>query len=128
MQREYARRNPHEFRGYDEDCWGISANDGPGPRSIVVDRVERRFFGYVARGVPFGPDDGTLAPNAMLGSLPFAPQLVVAALRALCARYPQLIARRPAPGRLSIQRCRAVDPKDGCPKASTGSTRDLSWL
>jgi hypothetical protein len=98
MQREYARRNPHDFRGYDTECWGISANEGPGPKSSVIDHVERRFYGYVARGVPFGPDDGTLAPNAMLGSLPFAPQIVVAALRALCARYPQLMRDGRFPG------------------------------
>ncbi|MEO6959892.1 MAG: glucoamylase family protein, partial [Burkholderiaceae bacterium] len=29
VQREYARRNPHSFRGYDEDCWGLTACDGP---------------------------------------------------------------------------------------------------
>ena len=30
VQREYARRNPHQFEGYGEDCWGITACDGPG--------------------------------------------------------------------------------------------------
>jgi hypothetical protein len=27
-----------------------------------VDGVERQFFDYIARGAPFGPDDGTVAP------------------------------------------------------------------
>ena len=39
--------------------------------------VERRFFDYVARGVPDGPDDGTLAPWAVVASLPFTPELVL---------------------------------------------------
>lgn len=42
--------------------------------------MERQFYGYVARGVPFGPDDGTIAPWAVVGSLPFAPEPALAAL------------------------------------------------
>jgi hypothetical protein len=98
VQREYARRNPKEFRGYTAECWGISANDGPGPKRVVVDSVARRFFGYVARGVPFGPDDGTLAPGVMMGSIAFAPDLVLAALRALCEHYPRLTQEARLPG------------------------------
>lgn len=90
LQREFARRNPHEFKGYGEDCWGISANDGPGCKTLTIDRKQRRFFGYAARGIPYGPDDGTIAPCATLASLPFAPQIVVPAMRALCERYPQM--------------------------------------
>ena len=30
VQREFALRNPHAYAGYGENCWGISANDGPG--------------------------------------------------------------------------------------------------
>lgn len=90
VQREFAQRNPHGYAGYGQDCWGISANDGPGSKTLTVDDSERRFFGYAARGIPYGPDDGTLAPAAVLASLPFAPQIVLTALRELCARYPQM--------------------------------------
>ncbi|MFD2270107.1 glucoamylase family protein [Undibacterium arcticum] len=31
----------------------------------------------MARGVPYGPDDGTLAPWAVVASLPFAPEIVL---------------------------------------------------
>ena len=41
------------------------------------------FFGCAARGVPYGPDDGTVCPSSMLSSLVFAPELVLASLRAL---------------------------------------------
>ncbi|MBZ9764311.1 hypothetical protein LB553_26055 [Mesorhizobium sp. CA8] len=81
VQREYAIRNPLEFVGYDETSWGVSASDGPGWRTCRIDGVERRFYGYRARGVPFGPDDGTLSPWATAASLPFAPEVVLPALR-----------------------------------------------
>ncbi|HEV8371469.1 MAG TPA: glucoamylase family protein [Pyrinomonadaceae bacterium] len=58
MQQQYAIRNPHEFRGYSENSWGITASDGPGPAVLKIDGIERRFFDYEARGAPYGPDDG----------------------------------------------------------------------
>jgi hypothetical protein len=75
-QQQYAIRNPRGFRDYNETCWGLTATDGPGPRTLRVDGVVRRFYDYVARGVPDGPDDGTLAPWAVVASLPFAPEIV----------------------------------------------------
>ena len=79
----YAMRNPKGFRGYGEFCWGITASEGPGPATLVVDGVERRFFDYVARAIPHGPDDGTLAPWAVVASLPFAPEIVLPTIRAI---------------------------------------------
>jgi hypothetical protein len=77
VQRQYAIANPLKFKGYGPCCWGITASDGPGPDCIKVDGVERQFFNYIARGVPFGPDDGTIAPWAVVASLPFAPHIVL---------------------------------------------------
>ena len=77
VQREYARRNPRGWLGYDEENWGISASDGPGPHSREFAGKLRHFYGYAARGVPFGPDDGTLSPWAAIASLPFAPAIVM---------------------------------------------------
>jgi hypothetical protein len=91
VQREYARRNPYGFEGYGKDCWGITANDGPGFKTLKIDGRERRFLGYAARGVPYGTDDGTIGPCAAVGSLPFAPELALSALRHFCARYPEMI-------------------------------------
>jgi hypothetical protein len=45
-----------------------------------VKGIERQFFDYVGRGVPYGPDDGTIAPWAVVASLPFAPEIVLPAL------------------------------------------------
>ena len=81
VQRRYAIANPLRFAGYGEDCWGITASDGPGPATYSIEGTRRRFFGYKARGVPYGPDDGSIAPWAVAASLPFAPEIVAPALR-----------------------------------------------
>ena len=77
VQQQYAIRNPRGFRGYGEFSWGITASSGPGRRTRTVAGVRRKFFGYLARGVPDGPDDGTLAPWGVVASLPFAPDIVL---------------------------------------------------
>jgi hypothetical protein len=77
VQREYAIRNPKHFRHYCQNCWGLTACDGPGPRQVTVDGRRRRLLGYAARGAPYGPDDGTVAPWASVASLPFAPDVVI---------------------------------------------------
>ncbi|MGB7022602.1 MAG: glucoamylase family protein [Candidatus Acidiferrales bacterium] len=81
VQQEYAIQNPQRFEHYSEDCWGITASDGPGPTVRRIKGVDRKFFGYLARGVPFGPDDGTIAPWAVVASLPFAPEIVLPTIR-----------------------------------------------
>jgi hypothetical protein len=80
VQQQYAIDNPRKYKGYGRCCWGITASDGPGPDTIKVDSIERQFFDYLARGVPYGPDDGTLAPWAVVASLPFAPEIVLPAM------------------------------------------------
>lgn len=77
VQQRYAIDNPRGFAGYDKDCWGLTASDGPGPGSRVANGVRQEFFGYAARGVPDGPDDGTIGPWAVVASLPFAPEIVL---------------------------------------------------
>src|SRR6185295_484353 len=89
-QQKYAERNPRGFRGYSENIWGLTASDGPGPAVIQVDGVERKFFDYEARGIPFGPDDGTIAPWAAVASLPFAPEIVLPTLRYFNEAYPEM--------------------------------------
>jgi hypothetical protein len=91
LHRDYARHNPYGYGGYDENLWGLSAGDGPGGFRTSVERQRRRFSGYAARGAPFGPDDGTIAPWSYPASLPFAPDICLAALRHLGDRYPEVI-------------------------------------
>lgn len=80
VQQQYAIRNPRRFVGYGEYEWGITASNGPGPSVRRVRGIKRRFLGYRARGVPYGPDDGTLAAWAVAASLPFAPEIVLPTL------------------------------------------------
>ena len=80
VQRAYAIDNPRRFAHYGDQCWGLTASEGPGPANICIAGIERQFYDYVARGVPHGPDDGTLAPWAVAASLPFAPEIVLPAL------------------------------------------------
>lgn len=92
VQQQYALRNPLWFKGYGENCWGISAGPGPGfVKQRAEGNIERQFYGYVGRGVPFGPDDGTLAPWAVVASLPFAPEIVLPALRHFRDAYPEVL-------------------------------------
>jgi hypothetical protein len=77
VQQLYGMHNPAGYAHYNEFFWGFTASDGPGPVTLVIDDIERQFFDYVARGVPDGPDDGTIAPWAVVASLPFAPEVVL---------------------------------------------------
>ncbi len=80
VQQRYAIDNPFGYKSYGEHCWGITASDGPGPGTLSVRGLDRELFDYLARGVPHGPDDGTIAPWAVAASLPFAPEIVLPAL------------------------------------------------
>jgi len=81
VHQQYAIHNPLQFEGYNELCWGITASDGPGWTTRTVKGRERRFFDYTARGAPYGPDDGTIAPWAVVASLPFAPEIVLPTIK-----------------------------------------------
>jgi hypothetical protein len=77
IQSEYCRRNPRGWKDYSEHNWGITACDGPGSSERLIRGRRRRFYGYRARGVPFGPDDGTISAGSAAASLPLAPELVL---------------------------------------------------
>jgi hypothetical protein len=83
IQREYACRNPRRFAGYEKNCWGFSATDGPGNVTAKFRGRSRQFYDYTARGAPFGPDDGTISPWSAIASLPFAPRIVLDEIRHL---------------------------------------------
>lgn len=77
VQQRYAIDNPLGYRGYGAYSWGITASDGPGPMVRRIDGIERHFYDYEGRGAPYALDDGTLAPWAVVASLPFAPEVVL---------------------------------------------------
>ncbi|MFZ0389255.1 MAG: glucoamylase family protein, partial [Calditrichia bacterium] len=87
-QQQYAIDNPPNWTGYDSLTWGLTACDGPGPQPQMADR---KFYTYRARGTS-GPnfvwdDDGTIAPTAAGGSVPFAPEITIPTLLAFYNDY-----------------------------------------
>lgn len=89
-QQAYAMRNPKKRVGYGRFSWGITASDGPGPAVRRINGRKVRFYSYIARSFPYGPDDGTLAPWAVAASLPFAPEVVLPSLHRLNEEYPEI--------------------------------------
>jgi hypothetical protein len=70
----YCSTTPHV--GYSSTVWGLTACDGPPPN------------GYEARGLPpLAPDDGTIAPTAAGGAMPFTPEYSIPTLRAFYSRF-----------------------------------------
>jgi len=88
-QHAYAVANPNGWRGYGDKVWGLTACDGPGGGKLTIDGIERQFWGYSARGAAATEirDDGTISPTAAIGSIPFAPELVIPAIAEMKARY-----------------------------------------
>lgn len=88
-QQAYAIANPGGWAGYGEQLWGLTACDGPIDASFEYGGRMREFRTYSARGagIEYVLDDGTIAPTAALGSLPFAPEIVVPMVEAMHARY-----------------------------------------
>ncbi|MFZ5616448.1 MAG: glucoamylase family protein [Pseudomonadota bacterium] len=95
-QRNYAIRNPHRWRGYDENVWGLTASDGPIDAKLDYRGEKRDFHTYAARGHEGKPDhgqfmkgydDGTIAPTAAAASIAFAPEIAIPAIRAMRTRY-----------------------------------------
>jgi hypothetical protein len=88
--RAYCAANPMGWADYSSDIWGLTACDGPGNFRLPYRGGTREFFGYAARGPtdqPEGRDDGTIAPTAALGSLPFAPEIVIPCAEAMLRRF-----------------------------------------
>ncbi len=88
-QRAYAIRNPLDWKGYGPNIWGLSASDGPGYFKMPYLGQTRQFHAYGARGVSLVEtlDDGTITPYASIGSLPFAPEVVIPAAQEMYKKY-----------------------------------------
>lgn len=85
-QQAYAIANPGGFRDYGDAVFGLTACDGPGDFVHQIGGRRYQFYSYSARG-PGDRDDGTLAPTALAGSIPFAPEITVPALKQIRSRY-----------------------------------------
>jgi hypothetical protein len=88
-QRAYAIANPHGWKDYGIDVWGVTASDGPANVTCEYEGKPRAFRAYAARGAagPQSYDDGTLAPTALLASIAVAPEIVLPAVHEITRRF-----------------------------------------
>jgi hypothetical protein len=65
INRQYCIENPKRFKGYGENCWGLTASDN--------------HLGYAAHSPT--EDLGVISPTAALSSFPYTPEYSMKALR-----------------------------------------------
>jgi len=63
----YCVDNPKKYKGYGENCWGLTASDN--------------YEGYSANDPREGNDIGVITPTAALSAFPYTPQYSMQALR-----------------------------------------------
>lgn len=61
----YCVANPNKFKGYGEDCWGLTASD--------------TYYGYDAHSPT--NDHGTISPTAAISAFPYTPEFSMKALK-----------------------------------------------
>lgn len=67
ISQAYSVANPHKFKGYSADSWGLTAVDGP----------DDNYHEYK----PFLEDDGTIAPTGAVASYAYTPAASLAAIK-----------------------------------------------
>lgn len=73
INRAWCISNPGNYKGYGENCWGLTASDNP--------------FGYQAHAPTQSRDNGTITPTAALSSMPYTPDESLAALKHMYRTY-----------------------------------------
>ncbi len=63
----YCLKNPGNYKGYGDNCWGLTASDGP--------------VTYKASEPITGRNDGTIAPTGAVSSFPYTPEQSMKALK-----------------------------------------------
>jgi len=89
-QRAYAVANPRRCTDYGATVWGITASDGPADIALEDASGRTRVFRtYAARGIDLTGthDDCTVAPTAVVASIPFAPEVAIPAVLEMHRRF-----------------------------------------
>jgi exo beta-1,2-glucooligosaccharide sophorohydrolase (non-reducing end) len=68
VNRAYCIQNPKGFKGYGENCWGLSASDDP----VVY---------YLAHQPASANDNGTITPTAAISAMVYTPDYSIEALK-----------------------------------------------
>ncbi len=103
---KYCVQNPHGYKNYSEKEWGLTACDGPKDTTVEVLNIrykvvgkdtiliaspapKQEFWSYRARGAASTQiiDDGTIAPTAAGGSVPFLPEVCIPTLENMWNKY-----------------------------------------
>lgn len=87
-QQQYAIENPKGWKDYDAYTWGFTASDGPGEKYNFGDKKFEAYAGRGASGKDYTvAEDGTIAPYAVLSSIPFTPEISIATIKNMNSRY-----------------------------------------
>jgi len=86
---EYGRLNPNRWIDYSDTIWGWTACDGPKDTTFESSRIKPNVPLVLCKGTGAEEevDDGTIAPTAAAGSLPFAPEICTRTLKAMRRKY-----------------------------------------
>jgi hypothetical protein len=85
----YSIHNPNRWKGYSDKVWGLTASNGPNRTTVNDGERFLDFQRYWARGTSarYLRDDGTIAPTAAGGSIPFAPEITIPTLSHFRAEF-----------------------------------------
>ena len=88
-QQAYAIANPRNCTDYSATVWGITASDGPADVALEDASGHWVFRSYAARGIDLTGthDDCTVAPTAVVASIPFAPEVAIPAALEMHRRF-----------------------------------------
>ncbi len=127
VQREYARRNPHEFDGYDENCWGLTAGDGPSDElpELANEPAPLLRLRGARRAVRAGRRDARRLGGAGVAAVR-ARDRRCRAVRDMHRRYPEMLSGQQLRERLQSDARRRRRARAGFRPATSGSTR-ASW-
>ncbi|MDA3905516.1 MAG: hypothetical protein PF484_05510 [Bacteroidales bacterium] len=73
INQRYCIENPKNYIGYGEDCWGLTASDGP--------------YDYSANEPKYEKDVGKMTPTGALASFPYTPEASMKALKNYYLNY-----------------------------------------
>ncbi|MDA3834031.1 MAG: hypothetical protein PF495_11600 [Spirochaetales bacterium] len=87
LNRQHCIDNPHNYKGYGENCWGLTASYSvPGAASYFEGQTDQKpesgrsdLTSYAGHNPTF--DLGVITPTAALSSLPYAPNKVMMVMR-----------------------------------------------
>ena len=118
---------PDAVRRLRRELLGDNGEQRPGVVHVQRFMVSSGSSSTTSPGVPYGPDDGTIAPWAVVGSLPFAPEIVLPTIKYFEGLDLGMDGSVRIQGDVQPYRARkSMVARAGCRPTTSGSTRDRS--